>query len=235
MRTFNYFLIAIFALLYSCDTNKSQTPEVYNFLLSQPDGTIPDDGFAVICESQIDPVTGYLTVSVPVTDTIYWHGDLFSWVDDRDDKTYPLQIKMYSPDEYTSFSERFISENINNYNNELLFPQLRPIEVIIRVDDSHPITADAWAIIVTPHMETIEEINGASSVMTSQFNDFKLSESSTVILKTEALFTNQMPLYCHLFRYNGTIWQEVNAFEADIASNNGKIKFHTQHFLSCYE
>lgn len=235
MKTLNYFLIAIFALLYSCDTNKSHTPEVYNFLLSQPDGTIPDDGFAIVCEKQIDSTTGFNTISVPVSDTIFWEGDRFCWTDNRDSKIRPLQVKVYSPDDYTPFSERLITKDVTSSSCELLLPQTRPIEVIIRNDENHLSNTDAWALIITPTNDPLIEIEGASSVSTSQFHDFSLSESSKITLNSEALFNDYSPMYCHLFRFDGVIWHKSKTMEADIESAQGKIRLHLEHTSSCYE
>lgn len=234
MRTLNYFLIAIFALLTSCDTSKSHTPDVYNFLLSQPDGTVPDCGYAIICEKQIDPSTGFTTISIPVSDTIYWEGRDFSWIDNRKDNLRPLEIKIFSPDEHTPIAERLITEDLFNANCELFFPQSRSIEVIIRNDENHH-PAHAWAIITTPSEESINSIDGASSVSTSHFHDFSLSESNRISLKSEALFSDSNPMYCHLFRFDGNIWHETKAFEADLYSAQGELVFNLEYTLSCYE
>lgn len=235
MKSLNYFLIAIFSLLNSCDTDKSQTPDIYNFLLAQPDGSVPDSGYAIIYEKQIDPVTGFSTISVPVSDTIVWNEDQFSWVDNRDETFRPLLIKTFSPDEYTASESRFISLDVVDVNNEVFFPQSRPLELIVRDSNTPQLEADAWAIIITPSVSPLVEVDGASSVALSQFNDFTSVEKKKIHLSTEVYFHDQSIMYCHLFRFDGSIWHESDVYTVDILSTEGKFMFNKENFISCYE
>jgi hypothetical protein len=232
MRKLNTLILAIFILLNSCDCSKNSTPKLFNFTLSQPDGTVPENGYAIIYEKHLDPTTGISTINLPISDTLHWVSEnqvgKIEWVDTRLDYNKSISIECYSPDNYTSDSERKPWINIESEAIEysLTFSQSRPVEINIRHSEPTPTIAKGWGIIITPDKTHILDD------LTS-FNDIKEVHMNRVRLTSHVLFTEHSIMYCHLYRHDGVTWHESGMYSLDILIENDGFFFNSEHTMSC--
>ena len=59
----------------SCNREHGADTTLYSFKLTQPDGTTPESGYALIYEKHLDPTTGYASLRIPISDTLRWDDD----------------------------------------------------------------------------------------------------------------------------------------------------------------
>jgi hypothetical protein len=239
MRSPTIFLIAIVLLLPACNCNKQEAPEYFNFKLAQPDGTIPELGYAIVFEKHVDPSTGITTMNVPVSDTIYCidctHSGEFYWYDDRGGSNHPLVIECFSSEDLTSAAIRKISIDVDYYQSftELNFPQERPLKVLIRHIEPFPSPVVAWSIIITPFNTYPTGVINTTIIDQPIFDSMSIKEWGSVTLTTKVLFEEHSIMYCHLFRHDGSSWQFSGTLDADIKESEDGFQFNTQHSLLC--
>ena len=67
------FILPLLCLsLQGCYCNPSDAIQSYNINLTQPDGSVPKSGWAMVYEKHLDPNTSYASQRIPISDTITW-------------------------------------------------------------------------------------------------------------------------------------------------------------------
>jgi len=233
-------LLLLFGItLQGCNCTPSESLQRYKIILSQPDGSIPKSGWAVIYEKHLEPNTGYATQRIPISDTITWgdtNGSIISWNDFREVHNHSISIECFSPDELTKDELRYAWHSLNTSSPEIeiSFPQVRPLKVVIRSIPPLPSNMQAWALFVSPHSNPPEFIEGNTST-TSQFNAWTFAVDNPSKMETSIEFREHSTMYVHLFRLDNGIWHSNGLFEATIDEDIKEFSFSTNHTMSCCE
>ena len=233
-------LILLFGIsLQGCNCTPSESIQRYNIILTQPDGSIPKSGWAVIYEKHLDPNTSYATLRIPISDTITWdpaNGSNISWTDLRKLRNHSISIECFSPEELTQDALRYAWHTLDSSSPEIeiSFPQVRPLEIVIRSIPPLPSTVHAWALYVSPHSLPPEFIDGNAST-TSLFNAWTFAVDNPSKMETSIEFREHSTMYVHLFRLDNGIWHSNGLFEATIDEDIKEFSFSTNHTMSCCE
>jgi hypothetical protein len=233
-------LLLLFGIsLQGCNCTPSESIQRYNIILTQPDGSIPKSGWAVIYEKHLDPNTSYATHRVPISDTITWdtaNGSEISWTDLREIRNHSISIECFSPEDLTHDALRYAWHTLDSSSPdiEISFPQVRPLELVIRSIPPLPSTVQAWALYVSPFSIPPEYIEGTSST-TSQFNAWTFANNNPSKIESSIEFREHSTMYVHLFRLDSGIWHSNGSFTADLNVDIKEFSFFTNHTMSCCE
>ncbi len=237
-NTISLLLLGVSSIcFFGCDCSKQASPVKYTFIFNQPDGSVPNSGWAVVYEKHLDPNTGYATLRVPLSDTLSWElneSGAIDWLDTREDKSKSISVHCFSPDGGTNDNLRHVWQALSSREQEveLTFTQTREVKVVIRSSQPLPSPAQAWALYISPLENPPEYIEG-SFITTSQFHSWELVANNRTVLKSEINFLEHSTKHIHLYRLGNGVWNYHGRFTASIDSESTEFSFTTNHSLSC--
>ena len=223
--------------LQGCYCNPSDSIQSYSINLTQPDGSVPASGWAMVYEKHLDPNTSYATQRIPISDTITW-GDSgegsIRWTDVRKTRNHAISIECFSPEELTYDALRYAwhTLEINTPEIDIRFPQVRPLEMTIRSSDPLPSNVQAWALYISPLILPPEFIEG-STATTSQFHAWTFANDNPSQMETSIEFREHATMYVHLFRLDEGLWHKNGTFTAALNENTEAFSYYTTHTMSC--
>ena len=225
----------LFLSIQSCHCTPSDTTQRYKINLTQPDGSIPNSGWALVYEKHLDPTTGYATHRIPISDTITWENTSereIRWTDLRESRDHAISIECFSPENLTHDALRYAWHplEISSPEIEIRFPQVRPLKMAIRSIPPLPSTVDAWAIYVSPLILPPEFIENSASI-TSQFNAWTFAIDNPAQMEASIEFREHSTMYVHLFRLDNGLWHSNGTFTAALEEDIEAFSFYTKHTL----
>jgi hypothetical protein len=220
----------------SCNKCTDTETSLYSFKLTQPDGTIPKSGYAIIYEKHLDPTTGFGTLRLPVSDTLTWEGDEIIWADIRESHNRPLVIGCFSPEVFTDDALRHEWHPFDSGTPEieLSFLQSREVKVRIRSFHENQPPSQLWGLIISPNKTDMTSFYD-SNISRSQLDAMAFAQGNISSLETSTEFNENSTLYAHLFRLNENDWLPTGKFELAIEEGVTGFEFNTNHTMSCCE
>jgi hypothetical protein len=91
----------------SCNRGYGADTTLYSFKLTQPDGTTPQSGYALIYEKHLDSTTGIASLRIPISDTLRWEDDEILWTDVNECPKHSLTIGCFSHEKLTNDALRY--------------------------------------------------------------------------------------------------------------------------------
>ena len=220
----------------SCNREHGADTTLYSFKLTQPDGTTPESGYALIYEKHLDPTTGYASLRIPISDTLRWDDDEILWKDVNECPKHSLTIGCFSPEKLTNDALRHEWYSLDSDTPEIVlsFIQSRSVKITIRSFHQNHGPMHAWGMIISPLKDVMVPFDDTSNAR-SQFNDISFSEGNITSLLAQTEFDEFSTLYAHLFRlYNGE-WLPNGFYELALKDYVEEFEFHTNHTMSCCE
>ena len=234
------FILPLLCLsLQGCYCNPSDAIQTYNINLTQPDGSVPKSGWAMVYEKHLDPNTSYSSQRIPISDTMTWenhHEKSIRWTDNRETRNHAISIECFSPEELTHDALRYAwhSLEMNTPEIEIRFPQVRPLEMTIRSINPLPSNVQAWAIYISPLILPPGFIEG-STTTTTQFHAWTFANENPSKMETSIEFREHSTMYVHLFRLDEGIWHTNGTFTAALNEDSKEFSFYTNHTMLCCE
>jgi hypothetical protein len=222
--------------LQSCNRDSRVETTLYSIQLSQPDGTSPAPGYALIYEKHLDSTTGLASLRVPISDTLRWKGDEIFWSDLRECRHHPITIGCFSPELLThdALRHEWYPLDAGTPEIELSFIQSRPIRITIRSFHHVQGAPQAWGLLINPTNNILEPFDD-TSYSRSHFDDMALFEGNITSLVTQTEFDEFNTLYAHLFRLDHGEWKPNGIFELALHENVEAFEFYTNYTMSCCE
>jgi hypothetical protein len=220
----------------SCNRGYGADTTLYSFKLTQPDGTTPQSGYALIYEKHLDSTTGIASLRIPISDTLRWEDDEILWTDVNECPKHSLTIGCFSPEKLTNDALRYewYSLDSGTPEIELSFIQSRSVRITVRSFNQNQTPSHAWGMLISPLKDVMEPLDDTSNART-QFNDISFAEGNITSLLAQIEFDEFSTLYAHLFRlYNGE-WIPNGFYALALNENVDKFEFYTNYTMSCCE
>ena len=173
----------------SCNREHGADTTLYSFKLTQPDGTTPESGYALIYEKHLDPTTGYASLRIPISDTLRWDDDEILWNDVNECPKHSLTIGCFSPEKLTNDALRHEWYSLDSDTPEIVlsFIQSRSVKITIRSFNQNQTPSHAWGMVISPLKDVMEPLEDTSDAR-SEFNDISFAEGNITSLLAQIEF-----------------------------------------------
>ena len=232
----NSLVLVYFIGFQSCNRSTDSNTTQYTFNLTQPDGTVPESGYALIYEKRLDPTTGFASLRVPISDTLRWLGDEISWTDFRKCPNHSLTIGCFSPEHLTNDALRheWYSLDERTPEIELSFVQSRSVSITIRNFPQGESNTCTWGVLISLFKDDLIPFED-SNYSRSHLNAISCSEGHVISMIAQIEFDEFSTLYAHLFRLGNGEWIPSGRYDLAIHENCTKFEFHSNNTMSCFE